>query len=212
MESGICQDPPMNSPLPCHEFIPPTESSINPPPQSIKFNNLDRVVMDSQQSFRRVGAALAEIKEERLWNAVVDTWTKYCRLRGCTIQHANRLIHAARVDAVIREAAKEESIGEIPQNEWQMRPLLGDLTDDQRIKSWKLAIEIASPYNPVQKDVKAAVNQILGETTEDKPNKREALRILVERLHAYMLDREQGQESVPFAEIEVCFAKIKAAI
>ena len=130
--------------------------------------------------------------------------------------HANRIIHAARADEVIRNTLQNLPDSEYPRSEWQIRPLISSLSDSQIVDSWNLALEIAEDRKPIQKDVQAAVKQILGEEDDEKPEKKpeKKAEILarIARLHGLIVKREQSPEEVSFEKVEEAFSSLKAAV
>jgi hypothetical protein len=121
---------------------------------------------------------LEAIKKESLWKSAADTWTKYCKCVGLTRVHANRLIIAANVYGLIERAMNldPEKIGLIPKSEWQIRPLTQDMSDEERVRSWNLAILIAKGNDPNDREVKTAVDQILGKEPKPSASKKRLFR------------------------------------
>jgi hypothetical protein len=180
------------------------------------FKVLDNIVVDGQLSFRKVGPAFRRIKSEKLWKESTSGWTKYCESRGSSSTHANRVIQAAKADDVIRNALQNLPDSEYPRNEWQIRPLVSSLSDSEIVDSWKLALDIAKDRKPIQKNVRAAVKQILreddDEKPEKKPNKKAEILARIARLRALIAQREQSPETVSFEKVEEAFICLKAAV
>ena len=179
---------------------------------------LDSIVVDDLRSFRIVGQALRRIKSEELWKEITSGWVKYCELRGGSSKRANRIIQAARADEVIRNTLQDLPDSEYPASEWQIRPLGPSLSDDEIVKSWKLALGSVENRKPKQKDVEAAVKQILGDGDDDdekpekKPDKKAEILARIERLHDLIVKRELSREEVSFEMVEMAFRSLKAAV
>jgi hypothetical protein len=172
--------------------------------------------VDGQLSFRKVGPAFAQIKSEKLWKESTTGWTHYCKSRGNSTTHANRIIQAALADKVIRNSLKNRPDSEYPRNEWQIRPLVAALSDGEIVDSWNLALDKAKDRKPVQKDVRAAVKKILGEEDEKKAekktdNKAEIL-ARIALLHGLIAQRELSPDEVSFEKVEEAFTHLKAAV
>jgi hypothetical protein len=76
--------------------------------------------------FVKVGNALLEIRDSRLYRQQFPTFEAYCRERwGMARQSVNRMIAAAEVVRNI----KMEPIGSIPTTESQARPLPPEIQD-----------------------------------------------------------------------------------
>lgn len=180
------------------------------------FKMLDSIVVDDLRSFRTVGQALRRIKSEELWKEITSGWVKYCELRGGSSKRANRIIQAARADEVIRNTLQDLPDSEYPASEWQIRPLGPSLSDDEIVKSWKLALEAAENRKPKQKDVEAAVKQILGDDDDEKPEKKPAKKAeilaLIARLHALIEQKEVNPNNVSFELIKQILGQIEALV
>lgn len=83
-----------------------------------RLSELEQVVETGLTVFVKVGNALLEIRDSRLYRQNFPTFEAYCRDRwGMVRQQANRLIQAAEV------AENLEPMGSIPKTERQARPL-----------------------------------------------------------------------------------------
>lgn len=81
-----------------------------------RLTELETTIHAGLSEFQRTGAALAEIRDGRLYRAAHSTFDDYLAARwGFTRQHAGRLIAAAEVAQVL------EPVGYTPQNEHQAR-------------------------------------------------------------------------------------------
>lgn len=98
------------------------------------------VIERGLNTFYEVGAALAEIRESRLYRISHGTFEDYCRERwGMNRAHANRLISAAGV------VDNLDPIGSIPTTESQAREL-APLEPEVQKAVWQIALKTA-PVN-----------------------------------------------------------------
>ncbi len=180
------------------------------------FKMLDRIVVEGQRSFQKVGPAFRRIKSEKLWKESTSGWTKYCESRGSSSTHANRIIQAAKADEVIRKTLQNLPDSEYPRNEWQIRPLVSSLSDSEIVDSWKLALEIAKDRKPIQKNVRVAVKQILAEDDdakpEKKPDKKAEILARIARLRALIAQRELNPNDVSFEMVQEALDQVKALV
>jgi DNA N-6-adenine-methyltransferase (Dam) len=106
-----------------------------------------------ERRLTEVGAALAEIRDERLYRETHATFEDYCRERWqMSKTHANRKIQAA---AVMRALAP---IGVTPTNEAQARELAPLLNDEANMAGTWAEVVSLNP-SPTAADVRAAVNR-----------------------------------------------------
>lgn len=113
--------------------------SILNPEEIREFLACEGVIGKGWDTFVAVGSALARIRDKRLYRADFDTFEEYCRQKWLYGRaHAYRLMGAAEVINHL------SPIGDIPlpQNEAQVRPLLG-LTPDQIQTVWRAAFRKA---------------------------------------------------------------------
>ncbi len=102
-----------------------------------KLFECEQVIERGLNTFVEVGAALLEIRDNRLYKDNYSTFEEYCRERwGMVRRQADRLIQSAEVAENLRP------IGLIPANEAQARPLVG-LLPEQQVQVWQEAIETA---------------------------------------------------------------------
>jgi uncharacterized protein YdeI (YjbR/CyaY-like superfamily) len=115
-----------------------------------RLKELETVIRTGLESFLRVGAALAEIKESRLYRATHPNFPEYCRDRwGMGKSRAYQLIDATAVVGTLRSSTET-----MPENERQARPLKA-LPEEQRGAAWDEAVERAQgqPTQEVVQDV-----------------------------------------------------------
>lgn len=99
--------------------------------------DLEVTIAQGLTTFVEVGAALAEIREARLYRETHGTFEDYCRERwGMSRTHANRLVESA---TVVRNLAP---MGATPANERQARALTS-VPAKERAEVWKEAVETA---------------------------------------------------------------------
>jgi len=97
----------------------------------------EAVIERGLRSFFEVGAALARIRDERLYREDFDTFEQYCRGRwSWGRNYVNKQIAAA---GAIRDLGTNVPI---PQNEAQAREL-AKLPPAQRAEAWEIAVERA---------------------------------------------------------------------
>jgi phage N-6-adenine-methyltransferase len=99
----------------------------------------ERVIERGLNTFVEVGAALLEIRDNRLYRGrEYDTFEDYCRGQWkWTRQHANRLIASTEV---MRNLEPQGSI--LPTSEKHVRPLVG-LPPEQQFQVWQQVVETA---------------------------------------------------------------------
>jgi hypothetical protein len=97
---------------------------------------LEVVIERGVGTFLEVGAALAEIKETRLYETTHSTFAAYCRERwGWGPNYAGKLIASATV-------AQRLAGTIVPTSETQVRPLT-TLPPEQQLAAWQEAVETA---------------------------------------------------------------------
>ena len=140
---------------------PSAELSIEIPLSDAEQRDLERIeslIAAKLAAFFKVGFALTEIKNRRLYRAEYKSFEEYCHKRWeMNRSHAYRLIGAAEVCKVL------SPIGDIPlpENECQIRPLVG-LRPAIAAKAWKKAWEKAGSRGVVTSTlVQKAVAEVL---------------------------------------------------
>lgn len=127
------------------------------PHESGDLARLESVVSEGLRTFVEVGAALAEIRDRRLYRAEYVTFEDYCQERwGMSRAHAYRTIAASEVVGVLSPR------GDKPTSEKQVRPLTKLPPEDQP-KAWEKAVEQANG-KPTAAQVRAAVIEVERET------------------------------------------------
>jgi hypothetical protein len=104
-------------------------------PEAEQLSELEAVIERGFQTFLEVGAALAAVRDARLYRADYGTFEAYCQERwGMTRRNANHLIGAAEVVETLGTTVPK------PANERQARAL-GKVPEDERPEVWQEAHE-----------------------------------------------------------------------
>jgi hypothetical protein len=115
---------------------------------------LEKVIEGGLQTFLEVGAALAEIRDRRLYRIEHKTFEAYCRDKwniGRT--YAHRLMASA-------DTVEMLPMGNKPTSERQVRPLT-KLPKEKRAEAWQRAVEASPSGQPTTADVEAAVDEVV---------------------------------------------------
>lgn len=136
---------------------------------------LEQTIVNEFGAFHRVGMALAEIREAKLYRETHRTFETYCKdLWDIGRRHANYTIGAAEVYEHIRHSLagkmgtsssqnEDEIIDLLPINETQVRPLTR-LKPEQQVAVWRQVVDNAGPKGKVTASlVNKAVKGFLGE-------------------------------------------------
>jgi site-specific DNA-methyltransferase (adenine-specific) len=127
-------------------------------PAGKRLLELEQTIRQDLRAFIRVGSALMEIKNQRLYQQVgFNTFEAYCRQRlGLGRQHGYRLVTAA---ALVEDLSP---IGDnLVSHESQVRPLSRLSHTRDRKKAFRLACKWAMGHPPTGKRVRQAVTEIL---------------------------------------------------
>jgi hypothetical protein len=114
---------------------------------------LEKVIEGGLQTFVEVGAALAEIRDRRLYRIEHKTFEAYCRDKwniGRT--YAHRLMAS-------NDTVEMLPVGNKPTSERQVRPLT-KLPKEKRAEAWQRAVEASPSGQPTAADVEAAVEEV----------------------------------------------------
>lgn len=135
-----------------------------------KFTDLETIVEHGLQTFVEVGAALAMIREQRLYRADHDTFEAYCEERwGWTSARARQLIASADT------ALQIESVTGVTVSEPVAREL-APVPEEQRAEALAVAQEIATDAGhdePTREDAREARKKYVP-VKERKPRKPKA--------------------------------------
>jgi hypothetical protein len=131
-------------------------------PEAEQLSELEAVIERGFQTFLEVGAALAAVRDARLYRAEYATFEDYCQERwGMTRRNANHLIGA--VDVV-------DSLGTTvpkPSNERQARAL-GKVPEGERPEVWQEARE-RSGGKPTAKLIEQIASERTQQATQEEP-------------------------------------------
>lgn len=104
-----------------------------------------------------LGEALLTIRDAKLYRQTHETFRDYCREKwNYGKSHAYRLIDFSQTYAILKDAAV------VPLTERQIRPLQKLPLDKQRL-AWDVAVTLSQDGRVTTRQLKAAVNQFLGE-------------------------------------------------
>src|SRR5689334_1251479 len=123
------------------------------PAERSDLERCEKVIERGRKVFLKVGEALEEIRDKRLLREKYSTFEKYCRKRwGFGVRHGQRLLAAKQVVDNLRP------IGRIPDNESQVRPLIGLPLETQR-EVWQEAVETAPDGKVTAAHIQATIDQ-----------------------------------------------------
>jgi hypothetical protein len=107
-----------------------------------RLTSLEETIAQGLTTFVEVGAALAEIRDSRLYRETHKNFTDYCRERwGMDRTHAYRLVDAAEAVRNLSPIGDNAAVP-LPATESQARPLTS-LPPEQQREVWKKAVETA---------------------------------------------------------------------
>jgi hypothetical protein len=105
-------------------------------------------------TFIKVGEALMEIRDSRLYRLEYGTFEEYCKSKwDISRVQAHRLIGAGQVVAVL-------PMGNKPTTERQARPLVGKPVEVQQA-AWQKAVDASPTGQPTAREVEAAVEEVI---------------------------------------------------
>jgi hypothetical protein len=111
------------------------------------------VIERGLETFMEVGAALAEIKRDRLYRRSYPSFEGYLKVRWKMSRfYAHRLIESSKV-------VKMLPTGNTPTSERQIRPLTRLKDPKQRAEAWTEAVETAPDGKPTAKHVESVVKK-----------------------------------------------------
>ena len=158
-----------------------------------RLQELESIVEHGLQTFYKVGKALEEIREKKLYRESQKTFEAYCQDKwGIARRTADRFIAAAQVIENLTPMGVK-----IPANERQVRPLAG-LSTELQLEIWQEALELSPNGMPTGAAVQRLVEQRFpslgnGKTAKDSASELEKLRSDNQRLREQI--REQNRES-----------------
>jgi len=135
--------------------ITPYENAPLTEAESADLEHLEQVIDQGLQTFYMTGAALATIRDTKLYRKTHKTFEEYCEKRWNLKQsRAYQLIDAAGVVTNLRGS----TIVELPRNEAQTRPLSTLSVADQSLV-WQQAVETAPEGKPTAAHVERMVER-----------------------------------------------------
>jgi hypothetical protein len=137
--------------------------------EKMKLAELERRIVIDFGAFYRVGTALAEINERRLYRESHNTFDAYCKdMWDMCKSRAYQLIDAAEVCENLKMSLStncgqtDDVIEMLPLNEAQAREL-AKLAPEQQPLAWEAVINFNPEKKPTARLVKKAVKEIIGE-------------------------------------------------
>jgi hypothetical protein len=120
--------------------------------ESLAYGDLKLVIRDGAETFMRVGAALTQVRDKRLYREEYGTFEEFCQAEyGWTRQRAAQLIGASEVVESL-----STTVDTLPTNEAQAREL-APVPAEKRAEVWEKAVESAPKgKKPTAKDVRRA--------------------------------------------------------
>jgi hypothetical protein len=126
-----------------------TEIQPLSPDQQYQLETYEAIIAEGLKTFVKVGVALMQIRERRLYRGQYSTFEAYCQERwGMKRSYAHRTIEAAKIvteDLLPIGNIPDEPPAEtlpLPANEAQVRPLTA-LPPEVRREAWQQAVETA---------------------------------------------------------------------
>lgn len=131
-----------------------------------RLSKLETTIQKGMQTFFEVGAALKEIRDNKLYRAEFERFEDYCQERwGFTHQHALNFVRATETRSNL-----ETIVSVLPANEAQCRPLTKLAPGDQQ-SAWQEVIERAAEESENERPAITAklVQEVVREYTGDPP-------------------------------------------
>ena len=108
--------------------------------QTQELEKCEEIIRKGFGTFLEVGAALAKIRDEKLFLGKCESFDQYWKRElGISRTYAYNLIGSAEVS---QQLSSIENIDVKPLNEAQLRELIG-VKEEKRIDAWKRAVELA---------------------------------------------------------------------
>lgn len=135
--------------------------------ESERFARLEGHIEAGMQTFKRVGLALLQIRDDRLYRASHGTFEAYCQGRwGFVSSRARQLVAAAETAVAI------ESVTMVtPTAERQVRPLVG-LPTEVAQHVWTRAVELQGGEAPTYATVEKAAAELVGKALQKAKRER----------------------------------------
>lgn len=141
-----------------------------------RLQKLESIINEGLLTFIRVGSALREIRDRRLYRDTHSSFDSYCRERfGIGRHYAYRQIRGAQVTRLLGDVDSCQHLDRLPANEAQARPLTS-LAPEEAREAWSLAIDLADGEQPTSVEVQEAVDLIAeGEEEADADDAGESI-------------------------------------
>lgn len=123
--------------------------------EKIRLAEHEEVIDDGLNTFHKVGMALLDIRDNRLYRQNYRTFEHYCQERwGMGQSHAYRLMDAAQV---VNNLQSSPNGGTLPESERHIRPLI-DLQPEEQQVIWNVVKKTAPKGKVTENHVKSVVN------------------------------------------------------
>jgi len=123
-----------------------------------RMDELEQILEQDLAAFYRVGMALKEIQERRLYRDDYPSFEEFCRDRlDIGHKYAYRKIAAARVMDILSPMGDTLPV---PKSERQIRPLLRLEDPVLQVAAWRSAIATHPDQRPTSRDVEAVVREM----------------------------------------------------
>jgi len=124
--------------------------------QTQELEKCEEIIRKGFGTFLEVGAALAKIRDEKLFLGKCETFDQYWKKElGISRTYAYNLIGSAEVS---QQLSSIEDIDVKPLNEAQLRELIG-VKEEKRVDAWKRAVELAGDKPITAKIVRKAAEK-----------------------------------------------------
>jgi hypothetical protein len=136
-----------------------TADKLLTPPEAQQLARCERIIENGLETFREVGEALLQVRDQRLYRSEHNSFATYCRIKWkITSRQANRLIGASEV---VENLKRDQLVSVLPvafpENEAQARPLTA-LTPPQQIEAARIAA--AKAEKPTTKQFEEAAEEV----------------------------------------------------
>ena len=127
------------------------------PPEETRLEELETTIQRGLNTFVDVGLALMEIRDSKLYRKDYNTFEFYCHDKwGMNASRARQLISATET---INNLESVTTVTLLPENERQIRPLMG-LEPEQQREAWQQAVETTPEGKVTAAHVQAVVDEI----------------------------------------------------
>lgn len=121
----------------------------------------EQIIKDGLETYMKVGYALMEIRDNRLYRKEFKTFEDYCQEKwGRSRRWAYHMIEASSVAGILQNVNHGS---QIPETERQARPLTKLETPEQQSEAWSNAVANSETGKPTAKEVNQEVEKILRE-------------------------------------------------